>query len=85
VFFHISSINHDSLAACFIIRFKIYKCKPISLKKIRAFWDVAPYSLVGVDVSEVRTASIIIALMMEVVRTSKKSVIIIIIIIHKRL
>jgi hypothetical protein len=33
--------------------------------KIRAFWDVALYSLIGVDVSEVHTA-----LVMEAVRTS---------------
>jgi hypothetical protein len=39
------------------------------------FWDVAPCSLVEVtDVSEVLTASIFIALMMEVVSTSKTSV-----------
>jgi hypothetical protein len=49
--------------------------------KFRVFWDVAPCSLFRTDVSEVRTASIIsamveavIALMMEAVRTCETSV-----------
>jgi hypothetical protein len=43
--------------------------------KIRAFWGVAPCSLVGVDVfSEARTASIIRVIIMEALRTSETSV-----------
>jgi hypothetical protein len=43
--------------------------------KIIGFWDVAPCSLLQyTDVSQVRTASSIRALMMEAVRTSETSV-----------
>jgi hypothetical protein len=40
--------------------------------KFRVFWDVVTLQLT--DVSEVRTASIIIALMLAAVRTSETSV-----------
>jgi hypothetical protein len=40
-----------------------------------AFWDVVPFNLVEVDdVSEVLAASILIALIMQIVRTSETSV-----------
>jgi hypothetical protein len=42
--------------------------------KMTAFWNIAPCSLVQVDVSEVRTAFIITEMMMDAVRTYETSV-----------
>jgi hypothetical protein len=54
-------------------RLELFTAVKLSMLKMTVFWDVAPSSLVEIDVEEVLTASII-ALMIQPVSTTETSV-----------